>query len=630
MLGAIIGDIAGSRFEFNNIRSKNFDLFADACFITDDSIMTIAVAKAILACNGNWEQLGRNAVKYMKELGCKYPDCGFGGMFRKWVFSDEPAPYNSYGNGAAMRVSPCGFIAKAEDEAILLSRKVTEVTHNHPEGLKGAEAVSVAIFLARNGCTKNEIKNRMEKDYYTLNFTLDSIRENYQFNESCQETVPQAIMAFLESISFEDAIRNAVSIGGDSDTLAAITGSVAEAYYGVPFELKCRAQSYLDRYLREYYREWEKFYKKTFPVRKFIPLTKYLGKLDNVDHFNQFYVEFYSFTQSHPEYNLENYEGILENNDLKWETDSMYSANESDLGEQCVLALITGAFRADHFSGGVLNEFIKDGYIDKWLGRLKALDSERKPEEDKPALKYVKILLRPFRKGGNAELLITDKQIVIKGSTQDGGNASHQYEYGDTIEFGELCLNAMRDCLEAEGWKDAKDFDDTQLAVYLYELEAEFENGNTVSHYGLFNRVHIPEKAFKSFMETIRLAINMYGFGGIINLDGFMNAIKLGEVKYCGVEFSEGGRIYHYRTTDLRINIGDIVIVPVGDDNHEQKAAIKTMEYCRWDDTPYPLEKTKQILRMAGDKSDKTPRLRFSAITPQLRPSDEISIDYEE
>jgi len=259
MVGAIIGDIAGSRFEFNNIRSKDFELFAKDCRVTDDSIMTLAVAKAIMACNGDWEELGYNAVIYMREIGRKYPRCGFGGMFRRWMFSDDPEPYNSYGNGAAMRVSPCGFTAVTEEEAALLSRKVTEVTHNHSEGLKGAEAVSVAIFMARNGAAKNEIKERVEKDYYALDFTLDSIRESYQFNETCQETVPQAIAAFLESVSFEDAVRGAISIGGDSDTLAAIAGSIAEAFYGVPLELKNRALSYLDSALLTVYREWEDF-----------------------------------------------------------------------------------------------------------------------------------------------------------------------------------------------------------------------------------------------------------------------------------------------------------------------------------------------------------------------------------
>jgi len=257
MLGAIIGDIAGSRFEFNNHRSKDFELFTKGCSVTDDSIMTLAVAKAILSCSGGWEQLGENAVKCMQIIGRKYPGCGFGGMFRKWVFDDDPKPYNSFGNGAAMRISPCGFIAQSEDEAKLLAQKVTEVTHNHSEGLKGAEAAAVAVFLARNGAAKSEIKERIEKDYYTLNFNLDSIRESYQFNETCQGTVPQAIMAFLESVSFEDAIRNAVSIGGDSDTLAAITGGIAEAYYGIPLDLKRKALAYLDHELLDIFTEWE-------------------------------------------------------------------------------------------------------------------------------------------------------------------------------------------------------------------------------------------------------------------------------------------------------------------------------------------------------------------------------------
>jgi type I restriction enzyme M protein len=257
MLGAIIGDIAGSRFEFHNHRSKDFELFAKGCSVTDDSIMTLAVAKAILACDGDWERLGENAVKYMQMVGRKYPGCGFGGMFGEWVFDDNPKPYNSFGNGAAMRVSPCGFIAQSEDEAKLLVRKVTEVTHNHPEGLKGAEAAAVAVFLARNGTAKHEIEECMEKDYYALDFTLDGIRKSYQFNETCQGTVPQAIAAFLESDSFEDAIRNAISIGGDSDTLAAITGGIAEACYGVPPDLKSKALAYLDNELLDIFTEWE-------------------------------------------------------------------------------------------------------------------------------------------------------------------------------------------------------------------------------------------------------------------------------------------------------------------------------------------------------------------------------------
>lgn len=176
------------------------------------------------------------------------------------MFSNNPKLYNSFGNGAAMRVSPVGFVAKSLDQAISLSKKVTEVTHNHPEGIKGAEATAVAIYLARNGYNINDIKNYIDKHYYKMNFTLDEIRDTYKFNETCQDTIPQAIMAFLESTSFEDAIRNAISIGGDSDTLAAITGGIAEACYGIPKEIRNKALTYLDKRLLNILLDFENKY----------------------------------------------------------------------------------------------------------------------------------------------------------------------------------------------------------------------------------------------------------------------------------------------------------------------------------------------------------------------------------
>lgn len=260
MLGAIIGDIVGSRFEWNNIKTKEFDFLTYKCFATDDSIMSLAVAQAILDCNGNYAELGNAAVKRMQEIGRPYPNCGFGGMFYQWIYSDNPQPYGSFGNGAAMRVSACGFAATSLEEAISLSKAVTEVTHNHPEGIKGAEATAVAIYLAREGKSIFEIRDYINKHYYPMDFTLDSIRDTYEFNETCQDTVPQAIMAFLESTDFEDAIRNAISIGGDSDTLAAITGGIAEAYYGIPTEIRKHALTFLDERLMKILVAFENVY----------------------------------------------------------------------------------------------------------------------------------------------------------------------------------------------------------------------------------------------------------------------------------------------------------------------------------------------------------------------------------
>ena len=260
MLGAIIGDIVGSRFEWKNNKSKVFDLFTYRCSVTDDSIMSLAVAKSIIACHTDFSQLGNKAIECMQDVGRHYPDCGYGGHFHKWIFSKNPHPYNSWGNGAAMRVSACGFAGESIEEVIRLSRLVTEVSHNHPEGIKGAEATAVAIFLARTGSSIIEIRDFIDKHYYPMSFTLDSIRDDYKFDVSCQGSVPQAIMAFLESTSFEDAIRNAISIGGDSDTIAAICGGIAEAYYGIPTEIRKHALTFLDQRLLNILNEFESIY----------------------------------------------------------------------------------------------------------------------------------------------------------------------------------------------------------------------------------------------------------------------------------------------------------------------------------------------------------------------------------
>lgn len=260
MIGAIIGDIVGSRFEWNNHRSKDFEFLTYKCFFTDDTVMSLAVCKALMDCQRDYSDLSDQVIKNMHEIGRPYPKCGYGGMFYNWMYSDSPKPYNSFGNGAAMRISACGHVAQSIEEAKSLSYTVTAVTHNHPEGIKGAEAVAVAVFMARSGINLLEIRDYIDKNYYPMNFSLDDIRETYQFNETCQETVPQALVAFFESTDFEDAIRNAISIGGDSDTIAAITGGIAEAYYGVPTQIRKHALTFLDEKLLGILLEFENRY----------------------------------------------------------------------------------------------------------------------------------------------------------------------------------------------------------------------------------------------------------------------------------------------------------------------------------------------------------------------------------
>jgi ADP-ribosylglycohydrolase len=238
MLGAIAGDVIGSVFEHRNIKNKNFKLFDDKSCFTDDTVLTIASADAILN--------DRDYTEVLKEYHARYPRAGYGGSFRGWANSQNSTPYNSWGNGSAMRTSPVGFANDTLDDVLAQAEAFAAVTHNHPEGIKGAQAVSAAILLARKGISRRHIKRFIETRFgYDLDTTLDEIRPTYRFDVSCQGSVPQAIRAFLESTDFEDTIRNAISIGGDSDTIACIAGGIAEAFYkGVPGDIK---QETLDR-----------------------------------------------------------------------------------------------------------------------------------------------------------------------------------------------------------------------------------------------------------------------------------------------------------------------------------------------------------------------------------------------
>lgn len=260
MLGAIIGDIVGSVYEWHNIKTKDFPLFREDCIFTDDTVMTVAISEAIK--NGGKPD---DFIDAMKEYGRLYPNAGYGGRFGRWILGSDREPYNSWGNGSAMRVSPCAwavplyqFFHEGIEDVEHLAERSAAVTHNHPEGIKGAVTVARAIYLMRYGKARNAVeeykeivRNETEERFgYDLTRTIDEIRLTYRFNESCQGTVPEAIIAFLESTDFEDAIRNAISLGGDSDTLAAITGSIAEAAYGIPVDIRDKALVYLDDRLR--------------------------------------------------------------------------------------------------------------------------------------------------------------------------------------------------------------------------------------------------------------------------------------------------------------------------------------------------------------------------------------------
>lgn len=261
MLGAIIGDMAGSIYEFHNIKTTDFPLLSEKSRVTDDSVMTFAVAEALMMSWGqSADKVKETLVKSMQEYGRLYPDAGYGGTFIRWIYSDAPKPYNSWGNGSAMRVSSVAWLFEELELVEHIAGMTAEVTHNHREGIRGAKAIAACICMARNKEEKASIKKYIEETYhYQLDISLDEIRPVYRFDVSCQGSVPWAIRAFLEGDSYEEVVKLAVSIGGDSDTLAAMAGSIAEAYYGIPDEIKQAGLSHLDDYLLGKYKEFEEF-----------------------------------------------------------------------------------------------------------------------------------------------------------------------------------------------------------------------------------------------------------------------------------------------------------------------------------------------------------------------------------
>ena len=255
MYGAILGDIIGSPFEFDRgDKTKDFKLFSRRSHFTDDSVMTLAVCEALLKVgqDATVKEIEDAVISSMQSWGRRYPHEGYGGYFRRWLTARHPKPYNSFGNGSAMRVSAAGWLYDSLEKTRVVAKATANVTHNHPEGIKGAEATASAIFMARNGSSKEEIKKYIENEFhYDLNRTLDEIRPSFHMDETCQKTVPEAIIAFLEARDFEDAIRNAVSLGGDTDTLGAITGSIAEAYFGISETLISECRNRINKDMRD-------------------------------------------------------------------------------------------------------------------------------------------------------------------------------------------------------------------------------------------------------------------------------------------------------------------------------------------------------------------------------------------
>lgn len=388
MLGAIIGDIVGSVYEFNNIKTKDFDLYNPNAFYTDDTIMTLAVMEIIQEGYINDEN---KIIETIKKWGNAYPDSGYGTMFNKWLKEDKSSPYKSFGNGSAMRVSPIGFYANSEEEAEALAKKVTKITHNHKEGIKGAVVTAKCIYYAKIGKSKEFIKEYAIKEYKKIkDLDYETLKKKYTFNETCQDTVPEAIYCFLISNSFEDCLRTSVSIGGDTDTLCAISCAIAEAYYKyIDVELMMYAIRKLpedinecepNEVLRKYVKSSRVLFNTDYDgidIEKLDKVIKYLESNPKIEWVGGEPVDGYP-QMPYPNYPKEvlGLLSILEV-DYNYARFEFYDCNIDGFGYEELRAYFTFVNRAERFSTGRIASDIEDGSLLKAAKKLKELVLKR-------------------------------------------------------------------------------------------------------------------------------------------------------------------------------------------------------------------------------------------------------------
>lgn len=446
MLGAIIGDVVGSRFEFNNIKIKQFNLFDKKCKVTDDSVMSVAVAEMCL--NRYVPDNTPQIIQTFKKWGQRYPYAGYGNRFFHWVLSDEPAPYNSCGNGSAMRISAVGFYANSAEEVETYSKAVTEVTHNHPEGIKGAYVTAMCIYMARKGASKKEIKAFVEK-HYAIDFDYEHLRRTYRHDEEiCQNTVPQAIFCFLISNGFEDCLRTTISIGGDCDTTAAISCAIAEAYYGIPDKIAEGVMKFIPEDMKEIICRFDREIQASGVTRygkilKFIkPLEEYPEKLarwhgaeirkdedgNNLISFGYpiYESDVVDFLDAICSFMVYDYVEVIESYGIKYENIDIDKLDLKQYDNKLILAMITAIIRSDRIHEGLIISMIENGSFLKLLLRLKDFDEILLKEDIITKINYSYSCFGDFTKNEGFVIDISSKDKVrIEYSSFNVGAGIH-------------------------------------------------------------------------------------------------------------------------------------------------------------------------------------------------------------
>ncbi|MEL3907824.1 MAG: DUF6508 domain-containing protein [Treponemataceae bacterium] len=597
MLGAIVGDIISSRFILDNDVEKDFEFFSKDCFFTQGTILSLATAQAIVKCEGSWSKLKEETRLSLESLGKKYykhlESKELKDILKKketvkkskeWIFV-EPAIV-------------CGFFARNELEAKNLANITCGILHQQQESINATEAVSIAVFMAKNGNTKTEIFTEFEKNYFSFS-NEDSLEKALQvFTSSLVDLdiVSKAMRAFFESFDFIGAIHDTLKLGEKSTCVSMLAGGIAEAYYGIDYwSFEPIVFNFLPKDLRNIYKQSKNYLSKIYKPRHYSCFTKYIEKLYDSLNLHHFFGEFYAFANKSP-YNLSNYNKILKKAKLKWTEKSLFNANIESYNEKTILAIITAILRAEKFTDGIFQKFVASGHIDRCLLRLKKLDRPKKTSSRSLANFKLKI-----SKGSHTEILIiSSDRIKLTVNSKNAFSFTNEYKFPQK-KFSahcELILKLLSDALSSKKWNEftQNEKENTFSHHFVYELKAEYENSEKLQRKGNYSRVDIPEKAWNKAINAICKFLPGEIPSEILSRMFFMQAIKPGEVKYCGVLFSEGGHIYHYRTRDLTLMPGDEVIVPVGPENIEEIACIETIQFCKWDNTPYPLEKTKEII----------------------------------
>lgn len=574
MLGALFGNIAESRFllERSEDLSQAGALFDPPAHLTDSGRLFIEFSQLLLDYHSEPDIL-------RSELTAKgYPMLSL----------------TEYGL--------IGSLAETED---VLERLIEVMA---PTEKEVALALAKAVFWAKQGETKETILQRIEQDFFPV-FTLEAQVETPQV---------RALVAFLGSKDSETALWRAIEFSAPGEELASAVGVMARAYYGLNDETERMIRRLVNPKGRKVISLWKSRFPAVDPAAYRL-LTKYQHRLENDRELSHFVQEFYYYAMHQAAVDLSRYQELLEAAGLEWTQKTLFEAEADSLADTTVLALIIGALRADYFSPGILEDLVADGAIDRWLKRLAELGSS---DKELPALEVIRLTLELIADGTKESIRIDESGLEVKVSIDQTLEQTLQVQVKDRWLMGRLDdILALAGQITAEtDWNEQA----TNQAQPVYQLALELIDGSLWQRSGPYDRAHMPEKPWRHLMERVAEFIHLLGIGRSIGLTDFNRALKPGEVKYCGVEFDDYGKLYHYLTYDMDIQVGDRVIVPAGPANAEKEVTVRTIEFCQWDDTPYPLEETKLILR----KLEPEPSFSNRLIRPITEEPDYFPVEF--